>query len=91
MWDSLVKDGLGLDYNLLGLFYWIGYGIGMDIYEWFYLVKDNFYLLVFGMCFSNEFMIVVLNEFGICLEDYFYMIEDGFVWFIEFSELIDVF
>jgi Xaa-Pro aminopeptidase len=34
-------------------------------------------------------MIVVPNEFGIRLEDHFYMTEDGPVWFTEPSSAID--
>ena len=87
--DSLAKDGLGPDYNLPGLPHRTGHGIGMDIHEWPYLVKDNPHPLASGMCFSNEPMIVVPNEFGIRLEDHFYMTEDGPVWFTEPSESID--
>jgi len=87
--DSLAKDGLGPDYNLPGLPHRTGHGIGMDIHEWPYLVKDNPHPLAPGMCFSNEPMIVVPNEFGIRLEDHFYMTEDGPVWFTEPSESID--
>ncbi|GFD87091.1 M24 family metallopeptidase [Alteromonas sp. KUL150] len=87
--DSLAKDGLGPDYNLPGLPHRTGHGIGMDIHEWPYLVKDNPHPLASGMCFSNEPMIVVPNEFGIRLEDHFYMTEDGPVWFTEPSSAID--
>ena len=71
--DSLASDGLGPDYNLPGLPHRTGHGIGMDIHEWPYLVKDNPHPLAPGMCFSNEPMIVVPNEFGIRLEDHFYV------------------
>ncbi len=87
--DSLAKDGLGPDYNLPGLPHRTGHGIGMDIHEWPYLVKDNPHPLAPGMCFSNEPMIVVPNEFGIRLEDHFYMTDEGPVWFTEPSESID--
>ena len=59
--DSLASDGLGPDYNLPGLPHRTGHGIGMDIHEWPYLVKDNPHPLAPGMCFSNEPMIVVPN------------------------------
>lgn len=87
--DSLEADGLGPDYNLPGLPHRTGHGIGMDIHEWPYLVKDNPHPLATGMCFSNEPMIVVPNEFGVRLEDHFYMTEDGPVWFTEPSAAID--
>jgi len=36
-----------------------------------------------GMCFSNEPMIVIPGEFGIRLEDHFYMTDKGARWFTE--------
>jgi len=86
--DSLASDGLGPDYNLPGLPHRTGHGIGMDIHEWPYLVKDNPHPLAPGMCFSNEPMIVVPNEFGIRLEDHFYVSDTGAVWFTEPSKSI---
>ena len=41
------------------------------------------------MCFSNEPMICVPGEFGIRLEDHFYMSEEGPRWFTEPSHSID--
>ncbi|NDV92339.1 M24 family metallopeptidase [Alteromonas sp. 345S023] len=87
--ESLEADGLGPDYTLPGLPHRTGHGIGMDIHEWPYLVKNNPQLLASDMCFSNEPMIVVPNEFGIRLEDHFYMTNDGPVWFTEPSASID--
>jgi Xaa-Pro dipeptidase len=60
----------------------------MDIHEWPYLVKDNPHQLAPGMCFSNEPMIVVPSEFGIRLEDHFYVTDAGPVWFTEPSKSI---
>lgn len=87
--ESLMADGLGPDYNLPGLPHRTGHGIGMDIHEWPYLVKDNPHPLAPGMCFSNEPMIVVPNEFGIRLEDHFYVTESGPKWFTQPSKSID--
>ncbi|MGB0494971.1 MAG: M24 family metallopeptidase [Kangiellaceae bacterium] len=78
---SLQDDGLGPDYTLPGLPHRTGHGIGMDIHEWPYLVKDNPMPLAEGMCFSNEPMIVVPDEFGVRLEDHFYMTDKGAAWF----------
>ena len=80
---SLESAGLGPDYDLPGLPHRTGHGIGMDIHEWPYLVKGNPQPLAPGMCFSNEPMIVVPGEFGIRLEDHFYMAEDGPRWFTQ--------
>lgn len=85
---SLQHDGLGPDYNLPGLPHRTGHGIGMDIHEWPYLVKGNPQPLAQGMCFSNEPMIVVPNEFGIRLEDHFYMTNEGPKWFTQPSRNI---
>ena len=85
---SLEAEGLGPDYTLPGLPHRTGHGIGMDIHEWPYLVKDNPHQLAPGMCFSNEPMIVVPDEFGIRLEDHFYVTDAGPVWFTEPSKSI---
>ncbi len=42
-----------------------------------------------GMCFSNEPMICVPGEFGIRLEDHFYMTKEGPRWFTQPSPSID--
>lgn len=86
---SLEASGLGPDYQLPGLPHRTGHGIGMDIHEWPYLVKDNPQPLAKGMCFSNEPMIVVPGEFGVRLEDHFYMTDEGPRWFTQPSHAID--
>ena len=86
---SLEQDGLGPDYNLPGLPHRTGHGIGMDIHEWPYLVKNNPLPLAKGMCFSNEPMIVIPGEFGVRLEDHFYMTDSGPKWFTQPATAID--
>ncbi|WP_417360995.1 M24 family metallopeptidase [Gallaecimonas pentaromativorans] len=86
---SLVEDGLGPDYNLPGLPHRTGHGLGMDIHEWPYLVKDNPLPLAPGMVFSNEPMIVLPGEFGVRLEDHFYMTDQGPRWFTQPANSID--
>ena len=54
-----------------------------------YLVGGDTTPLAPGMCFSNEPMICVPGEFGIRLEDHFYMTEDGPRWFTAPSKSID--
>ena len=61
----------------------------MDIHEWPYLVGSDQTRLDVGMCFSNEPMICVPDEFGVRLEDHFYMTEAGPKWFTEPSHSID--
>jgi Xaa-Pro dipeptidase len=61
----------------------------LDIHEWPYLVKGNSTALAPGMCFSNEPMLCVPGEFGVRLEDHFYMTEAGPRWFTQPSTSID--
>lgn len=85
----LEKAGLGPDYRLPGLPHRTGHGIGLSIHEPAYLVRGDRTPLAPGMCFSNEPMIVIPGEFGVRLEDHFYMTEDGPAWFTEPSPAID--
>tara|TARA_R110000850_G_scaffold48279_16_gene119992 strand:- start:3232 stop:4392 length:1161 start_codon:yes stop_codon:yes gene_type:complete len=81
--DVLIRHGLGPDYDLPGLPHRTGHGIGLDIHEGPYLVKGDQTPLAAGMCFSNEPMIVVPGQYGIRLEDHFYMTATGPNWFTE--------
>ena len=77
----LEAGGLGPGYRVPGLPHRTGHGIGLDLHEWTYLVEGNRELLDTGMCFSNEPMICLYGEFGVRLEDHFYMSEQGATWF----------
>ena len=79
----LEKHGLGPEYQLPGLPHRTGHGIGLEIHEGPYLVKGDDTPLATGMCFSNEPMIVVPGQYGIRLEDHFYMTDAGAQWFTE--------
>jgi len=87
--DYLTQQGLGPNYQLPGLPHRTGHGIGLDIHEWPYLVGSDNTQLDVGMCFSNEPMICVPGEFGVRLEDHFYMTKDGPKWFTQPSLSID--
>lgn len=87
--SSLEACGLGPDYQLPGLPHRTGHGIGLEIHEDPYLVRGDQTPLDVGMCFSNEPMICVPGEFGVRLEDHFYMTEDGPRWFTQPSHSID--
>ncbi|MCQ2029996.1 M24 family metallopeptidase [Stutzerimonas zhaodongensis] len=87
--SSLEGCGLGPGYQLPGLPHRTGHGIGLEIHESPYLVRGDQTPLDVGMCFSNEPMVCVPGEFGIRLEDHFYMAEDGPRWFTEPSYSID--
>ena len=86
---QLAADGFGPGYALPGLPHRTGHGIGVDIHEWPYLVASDRTALDVGMCFSNEPMICIPGEFGIRLEDHFYMTELGPRWFTVPSHSID--
>ena len=85
----LAEQGLGPDYQTPGCPHRTGHGIGLDIHEWPYLVGGNKTPLAAGMCFSNEPMLVIPDEFGVRLEDHFYMTDSGAKWFTEPSHSID--
>ncbi len=81
--NILTRHGYGPDYRLPGLPHRTGHGIGLDVHEAPNLVRGDKTPLAVGMCFSNEPMIVLPTEFGIRLEDHFYMTERGPRWFTE--------
>jgi Xaa-Pro dipeptidase len=87
--QSLKTNGFSGEYELPGLPHRTGHGIGLDIHEWPYLVGNNDTSLDVGMCFSNEPMICVPDEFGVRLEDHFYMTVQGPQWFTKPSHSID--
>ena len=85
----LIDKGFGPGYQTPGLAHRTGHGIGLDIHEWPYLVSSDTTPLDIGMCFSNEPMISIPGEFGVRLEDHFYMTVNGPKWFTEPSYSID--
>jgi Xaa-Pro dipeptidase len=86
---SLEANGFGPGYKLPGLPHRTGHGIGLDIHEGPYLVGGETRVLEPGMCFSNEPMICVPGEFGVRLEDHFYMTADGPKWFTQPAASLD--
>ncbi|MCH2058443.1 MAG: Xaa-Pro peptidase family protein [Thalassotalea sp.] len=87
--DLLAAHGMGPGYQTPGCPHRTGHGTGLDIHEWPYLVGSEKTLLAPGMTFSNEPMLVLPKEFGIRLEDHFYMTENGPKWFTEPAHSID--
>ena len=71
------QKGWSRDYGLPGLPHRTGHGIGMDVHEPPYLVRNDTTPLAPGMCFSDEPGLYVPGEFGIRLEDCWYMTESG--------------
>lgn len=87
--EVITKAGLGPDYRLPGLPHRTGHGIGLDVHEWPYLVRGNKRPLAPNMCFSDEPMIVLPSQFGIRLEDCFYVTEAGAQTFTPQSPSLD--
>jgi Xaa-Pro dipeptidase len=69
--------GWSRDYLLPGLSHRTGHGIGMDVHEAPYLVRSDSRALEPGMCFSDEPGLYIPGEFGIRLEDCWYMTAAG--------------
>lgn len=85
----LERHGYGPGYALPGLPHRTGHGCGLQIHEAPYLVQGDTTPLDVGMVASNEPMLVLPGEFGVRLEDHFYMTADGARWFTEPSPSID--
>jgi Xaa-Pro dipeptidase len=85
----LERYDLGPDYRLPGLPHRTGHGIGLSIHEPAYLVRGDVTPLAPGMCFSNEPMIVIPDQFGVRLEDHFYVTPEGAAWFTEPQPSLD--
>lgn len=86
---SLESAGYGPDYQLPGLPHRTGHGCGLDIHEGPYLVRGDMTPLDVGMVLSSEPMLVIPDQFGVRLEDHFYMTEAGPKWFTQPSHSID--
>lgn len=88
---SLIEAAPGFekDYKTPGLPHRTGHGIGIEVHEESYIVRNNKRPLEVGMCFSIEPMICIYGEFGIRLEDCAYMADDGVRWFTTPSHSVD--
>ena len=71
------QKGWSRDYALPGLSHRTGHGIGMDVHEAPYLVRNDETPLQAGMCFSDEPGLYTPGKFGIRLEDCWHMTEGG--------------
>jgi Xaa-Pro dipeptidase len=81
--------GWSKNYALPGLSHRTGHGIGMDGHENPYLVRSDTTPLAAGMCFSDEPGLYIPGEFGIRLEDCWYMTEQGPKLFTPLAKSID--
>jgi Xaa-Pro dipeptidase len=83
------SKGWSKNYALPGLSHRTGHGIGMDVHENPYLVRNDLTPLAPGMCFSDEPGLYIPGEFGIRLEDCWYMTEQGPKLFTPLARSID--
>jgi Xaa-Pro dipeptidase len=83
------KEGWGPGYRLPGLSHRTGHGIGLDGHEPPYLVHGDATPLQAGMCFSDEPGIYIPGEFGIRLEDCWYMTASGPRLFTSLAKSLD--
>ncbi len=81
--------GWSKNYGLPGLSHRTGHGIGMDVHEAPYLVRSDPTPLQAGMCFSDEPGLYTPGEFGIRLEDCWYMTEAGPKTFTPLAKSLD--
>jgi Xaa-Pro dipeptidase len=83
------QKGWSRDYGLPGLSHRTGHGIGMEVHEAPYLVRNDSTPLEAGMCFSDEPGLYIPGEFGIRLEDCWYMTEQGPRLFTPLAKSLD--
>jgi Xaa-Pro dipeptidase len=83
------QKGWSRDYGLPGLSHRTGHGIGMEVHEAPYLVRSDTTALEAGMCFSDEPGLYIPGEFGIRLEDCWYMTEAGPKLFTPLARSLD--
>jgi Xaa-Pro dipeptidase len=83
------QQGWGPGYRLPGLSHRTGHGIGLDGHEPAYLVHGDETPLEAGMCFSDEPGIYIPGEFGVRLEDCWYMTPSGPTTFTPLARSLD--
>jgi Xaa-Pro dipeptidase len=81
--------GWSRNYGLPGTSHRTGHGIGMDGHEPPYLVRSDTTPLEAGMCFSDEPGIYIPGEFGVRMEDCWYMSHAGPKLFTPLAASID--
>jgi Xaa-Pro dipeptidase len=83
------SEGWGPGYRLPGLSHRTGHGIGLDGHEPPYLVHGDATPLEAGMCFSDEPGLYIPGEFGIRLEDCWFMSPSGPKLFTTLAKSLD--
>ena len=84
-------EGLGWskDYGLPGTSHRTGHGIGMDVHEPPNLMRADATPFEAGMCFSDEPGIYIPGEFGVRMEDCWYLTQQGPKLFTPLAKAID--
>ena len=82
-------EGWGPGYKLPGLPHRTGHGIGLDGHEPAYLVHGDATALQAGMCFSDEPGLYIPGEFGVRLEDCWFMTASGPKLFTPLAKSLD--
>jgi Xaa-Pro dipeptidase len=83
------REGWGPGYKLPGLSHRTGHGIGLDGHEAPYLVHGDATPLEAGMCFSDEPGLYIPGEFGVRLEDCWYMTAAGPMLFTPLAKSLE--
>lgn len=83
----IVDAGYGPGYKYFS--HRLGHGIGMDMHEWYYLVRGNKRRIKPHMTFSDEPGIYIPGEFGVRLEDDMHITDSGARWFTPQSPSIE--
>ena len=81
--------GWAKDYGLPGTSHRTGHGIGMDVHEPPNLMRADTTPFAAGMCFSDEPGIYIPGEFGVRMEDCWYVTEQGPKLFTPLAKSID--
>ncbi|MGY6632674.1 MAG: M24 family metallopeptidase [Alkalilacustris sp.] len=85
----IAAAGLGPDYAVPGVPHRIGHGVGMDVHEGPYFVRGNTLPMAEGMTGSIEPTICLYGEFGVRVEDHFFVTADGAAWHTTPSPCLD--
>jgi Xaa-Pro dipeptidase len=83
------REGFGPGYRLPGLPHRTGHGIGLDGHEAAYLVHGDATPLAAGMCFSDEPGLYIPGQFGVRLEDCWYVTPTGAATFTPLAKSLD--
>ncbi len=72
---EMAKGGYGADYEYFT--HRLGHGIGTEVHEFPYLVRNNPLKMTTGMTFTNEPGLYLYGKFGVRIEDSLVVTDDG--------------